>query len=181
MEFNKKEIKLFILSGKSGSGKDTTYSIIEKFYKDKKVIGISFAYYIKDYAKRVSNWDGSEETKPRELLQNIGIELVKEKIDDRLFIRRVLEDIEIFSYFYDIIVVTDARLVEEVEELKKKYPNSISIRLKRDVQNKLSQEEKKHLTEVGLDNYDNFDYVIENNDNLLKEKVEKVLKEVNHE
>ena len=51
---------------------------------------------MEDYAKRISNWDGREETKPRELLQNLGIELVRNKINPRLFISRTLEDIEVF-------------------------------------------------------------------------------------
>ncbi len=180
MEFKKRNVKLFILSGKARSGKDYAFEVIKKYYSDKKVINISFGHYIKDYAKRVSNWDGSEETKPRELLQSLGIELVKNRIDNKLFIRRLLEDILVFSYFYDIIVVTDARLVDEIEELKKNYPDSICIRINRDIDNGLSENEKKHLTEVALDNYSNFDYVVENdNQKSLEEEIIKILKEVN--
>ena len=175
MEFKKRNIKLFILSGKARSGKDTAYELIKEYYKDKKTIDISFGHYIKDYAKRVSNWDGREETKPRELLQNLGIELVKNQIDDKLFIRRLLEDIVVFSYFYDIIVVTDARLLDEIEILKEKYPDSISIRINRDFDNGLKENEKKHLTEVALDNYDKFDYVVQNDDN-FEEKILDILR-----
>lgn len=179
MEFKKKKIKLFILSGKARSGKDSTFEVIKNYYKDKKVINLSFGYYIKDYAKRVSDWNGSEETKPRELLQTLGIELVKNQIDDKLFIRRLLEDILVFSYFYDIIVVTDARLLDEIEVLKEKYPDSISIRINRDFDNGLTLKEKEHITETALDNYDKFDYVINSNDkNLLNEQILKILKEV---
>ena len=177
MEFEKKNVKIFILSGKARSGKDYSFSVIKDYYKNKKVIGISFAHYIKDYAMRVSDWDGSEETKPRELLQSIGIELVRTNIDPKLFIRRVLEDILVFSYFYDIIVVTDARLVDEIEALKEKFPESISIRLNRDIENGLNDSEKQHMTEVDLDNYDKFDYVVENDEN-LKNKILKILEEV---
>lgn len=181
MEFVKRNPKIFILSGIAGSGKDTVSKIIEKYYSNEKCISIAFAYYIKDYVKRITNWDGSEETKPRELLQQLGIELVKNKIDSKLFIKRVLEDIEVFSYFYDIIIVDDARLVDEIEDLKAKYPNSISIRIIRNnYDNKLTKDQKNHITETGLDNYNNFDYIINNQGNyedLIKE-VEKVLKEV---
>ena len=178
MEFNKRNIKLFILSGKARSGKDTVANIIKEYYKDKKVIIISFGHYIKDYAKRVSDWDGNNETKPRELLQQLGIELIKDKINDKLFINRILEDIEIFSYFYDIIVIDDARLLDEITILKEKYKNSVSIRINRNnFNNNLTESEKQHITEVGLDNYNNFDYVIENNNIDLKNIVEEILKE----
>lgn len=181
MEFVKRNPKIFILSGTAGSGKDTVAKIIKNYYNDKSTIQVAFAYYIKDYVKRMSNWDGSENTKPRELLQQLGIELVKNKIDSKLFINRVLEDIEVFSYFYDIIIVNDARLIDEIADLKLKYPNSVSIRINRtNYDNKLTLNQKEHITETGLNDYYNFDYTINNQGNyeeLLKE-VEKVLNEV---
>lgn len=180
MEFKKRDIKLFILSGKARSGKDTVAKIIKDYYKNKDTIIVSFGYYIKDYAKRVSNWDGSEETKPRELLQQLGIELVKNQIDDKLFIKRVLDDIKVFSYFYDVIIVDDARLIDEIEILKSTYRDSISIRVNRNnYDNKLTESEKEHLTEVGLDNYTNFDYLVENTGyDKLKTDVENILRSI---
>jgi dephospho-CoA kinase len=181
MEFNKKEFKLFMLSGKARSGKDTVANIIKDYYDDKKTIIISFGHYIKDYAKRVSDWDGSEDTKPRELLQQLGIELIKNNIDNTLFIRRIIEDIEVFSYFYDIIIIDDVRLIDEIEILKEKYKDSISIRIIRNnYNNKLTDKENNHITEIDLDNYNNFDYVIENNNNLdeLNKQLEDVLRSV---
>ena len=178
MEFIKKDPKIFIISGKARSGKNEISKVIEKSYRDKKCITISFGHYIKDYAKRVSDWDGSEETKPRELLQQLGIEIIKNKIDNKLFINRILEDIAVFSYFYDIIIVSDVRLVDEITTLKEKYPNSVSIRvIRNNYDNKLTYNEKNHLTEVDLDNYNNFDYKVENNEN-LEEKIKKILSEV---
>ena len=178
MEFTFKDPKIFILSGKAGSGKNTVSNIIKEFYGN--TIEISFSYYIKDYAKRVSDWDGSEETKPRELLQQLGIELVKEKIDNKLFINRVVEDIKVFSYFYDVIVISDARLVDEIETIKTLFPKSISIRVNSNTENNLTNEQKNHITETGLDNYSNYDYIMDNNGSIeeLKEKTIKILEEV---
>lgn len=179
MNFIKRDIKLFIVSGKARSGKGVVSNLIKDYYKDKKSIVISFGHYIKDYAKRVSDWDGSEENKPRDLLQNLGIELIKNKINNKLFINRILEDILVFSYFYDIIIVNDARLIDEVLTLKEKYPNSTSIRVIRNKQNNLTDEQNKHLTEIDLDNYNGFDYVVFNNDLTdLKEQINIILKEV---
>ena len=178
MKFIKRNPKLFIISGKARSGKNQVSKVIEEYYSNNKVITISFGYYIKDYAKRISDWDGNEETKPREFLQQLGIELIKNKINNKLFINRILEDIEIFSYFYDIIVVNDARLIDEIEILKEKYPKSISIRVIRDnYDNKLTIDQKNHLTEIDLDNYNNFDYIIKNNEELEK-KIINILSEV---
>ena len=182
MEFIKRDVKIFIISGKARSGKTETAKIIENYYKEKKCITISFAYYLKDYIRRIIGWDCNENTKPRELLQHLGIELIKNKIDDKLLINRILQDIEVFSYFYDIIIISDARLVEEIESIKTKYPNSISIRINRDIiDNGLTKEEKMHITETGLDNYKNYDYIINNNNNSLEERIIKILDEVEYE
>ena len=180
MEFVKKETKIFILSGKARSGKDEVSKIIQNYYKEKKCITISFAYYLKDYIKRITHWDGSEKTKPRTFLQELGIELIKNKIDDKLLINRVLQDIEVFSYFYDIIIISDARLADEIEKVKEKYNNSISIRINRDsYNNKLTEEEKNHLTEIGLDNYNNFDYIVDNiSYEKLVHQIENILRKV---
>ena len=161
MNFIKRDPKIYIISGKSGSGKSIVSNIIREFYGD-KAIEISLSYYIKDYAKRVSDWDGSEETKPRDLLQQLGIELVKNQIDSKLFINRVLEDIKVFSYFYDAIIISDARLIDEVETIKNNYPDSKLIRVIGKENDKLTDEQKSHITETGLDNYNNYDYVINN-------------------
>lgn len=178
MNFIKRNPKIFLLSGKARSGKNEISKIIERYYSNKKCITISFGYYIKDYAKRISDWDGSEETKPRELLQHLGIELVRNKIDKRLFIDRILQDIEIFSYFYDIIVISDVRLLDEITILKENYPDSISIRVVRNnYENNLTKEQKNHLTETNLDNFNDFDYIVNNDDN-LELKIIEILSEV---
>ena len=178
MNFIKRNPKIFLLSGKARSGKNEISKIIERYYSNKKCITISFGYYIKDYAKRISDWDGSEETKPRELLQQLGIELVRNKIDKRLFIDRILQDIEIFSYFYDIIVISDVRLLDEITILKENYPDSTSIRVVRNnYENNLTKEQKNHLTETDLDNFTDFDYIVNNDDN-SELKIIEILSEV---
>lgn len=170
MNFTKKEIKLFIISGKARSGKDEVSKIIKNYYKEKKSITISFAYYLKDYINRIY---GNFLEKPRDILQEMGIDLIKNKIDNKLLINRIIQDIEVFSYFYDIIIVSDARLIDEIESLKKIYNKSISIRINRDdFDNGLTKEQKNHITEVNLDNYNGFDYVVNNSKNLEKEVVE---------
>ena len=178
MEFIKRNPKIFILSGKARSGKTETAKIIENYYKEKKCITISFAYYLKDYIKRITGWDGNENTKPRELLQHLGIELIKNNIDDKLLINRVLQDIEVFSYFYDIIIISDARLVDEVESIKDKYPNSVSIRISNNDNNNLTDKQKNHITETGLDNYNNFDYFVNNYYSNLEKEIENILRSV---
>ncbi len=183
MEILKRKVKVIILSGKARSGKDIVADIIVDFFEDKKVKKLSYAYYLKQYVKDICNWKGNDSDKPRDLLQMIGIDLIKNKIDNKLLIRRILEDINFYSYFYDVIVITDARLVDEIEDIKKIYSDSITIRINRNFDNSLTQEQKEHVTETNLDNYDKFDFIIDNNEdaNVLKENIISILEDVNCE
>lgn len=180
MKFERKNTKIYILSGKAQSGKDVLAKIITETYKDKKVVSLAYSYYLKDYIKRITNWNGSDETKPRELMQQMGIELIKNKINSKLLINRLIEDIEIFSYFYDVIIITDARLVEEIEIPKEKFKNVTTIRVNRVDENVLTEKQKEHITETALDNYDKFNFVIINNNDYedLRIKVVEVIKGV---
>lgn len=183
MEFIKRNPKIFILSGKARSGKETVSEIIKNYYHDKKVVTLSFASTLKEYAKKISGWDGSEDNKPRELLQQLGVELIKEKIDDKLLIKRVLEDIEVYSYFFDVIIITDARLIDEIESIKNKYSSAKVIRIIReDYENELTDNQRNHITEIGLDKYNNFDYTVINKElKQLEIEINKILVEVSYE
>lgn len=182
MEYIDKKPKIYVISGKAKSGKDTLANIICNYYKDKKCKKISYAYYLKEYIKNIFGWDGQEETKPRDLLQSIGIDLLQKKIDEHFLINRVMEDIKVYSYFYDVIIITDARLIDEIEIPKNKFSNVITIRINNNVDNDLTLEQKKHITEIDLDNYTNFDYVINNTSDYTKltQNVNNIL-EGNHE
>jgi len=183
MELENKNPKIFIISGKARSGKDVVSNIICERYHNKKCKKISFAYYLKQYVKDISNWDGSDDTKPRDLLQKVGIDLLKNKINTNFLINRVCEDIKVYSYFYDIIIITDARLLDEIEIVKNKFKNVTTIRVNRKKDNNLTIEQKNHITETGLDNYKNFDYIIENIEDYNKLVIDtnKILKEEENE
>ena len=143
-----KEPLIFVLSGKAKSGKNLIADKIENYYKNKRCIQISYAFYLKNYVKNIYDWNGSEEDKPRELLQKIGIDLIKNKIDSNLLIRRVCEDIKVYSYFYDIIIITDARLKDEIEIPKRLFNNVVTIRIDSIYYDKkMTIEQMNHITE----------------------------------
>ena len=87
------------------------------------------------------------------------------------------DDIKVYSYFYDVIIITDARLIDEIETVKDNF-ECITIRVQNSLDNKLTYEQKNHITETNLDEYDKFDYIIENNEELEKQVIDilKVIK-----
>lgn len=174
--------KIFIISGKARHGKDTIAGIIEKYYQNS--IKLHYAYYLKEYAKKIKNWDGLESTKPRRFLQQLSLDVIRKQIGSNFFTRRMEEDIKVYSNFFNVIVIPDARRKEELDYIKSRFDNVITIRINRNnFISPLTLEEQKDITEVDLDDYKNFDYVIENDGTLedLKNKIENILNKLEGE
>lgn len=166
---------IILIAGKSGSGKTTIANYLKKLFEEegKKVILSPYTKYLKKYIEEITGEVISEENKPRELLQKISSDLIKEKLGkNNFFIDRQIEDIEIYSYFSDIIIIPDVRFPNEIEVIQEKFNNVFSIGIIREnYQTNLTKEQQEDITETSLDNYQKYDYLIENNNNtnLLKE------------
>ena len=180
MEFKKHNSKIIILTGKAQSGKNISANIIKEYFEkeNKKTVILAYAKYLKDYAKEIINWNGKEETKPRELLQQLGVELIKNQIDENMLINRIKEDIKVYEYFFDVIIISDARFESEIEEIKKEHKVTV-IKIE-GKQNNLTEDQKNHITETALNNYDKYDYIIENNKTIdeLKKQIQSIMEEL---
>lgn len=181
----KREPKIFLIAGRARHGKDTVAAMMRGIYLKNgyQPERLQFSYYIKDYAKRLTSWDGSEETKGdiRNFLQELGTEIIRKQIDSDFFINRVCEDIMVYSFFCDVLTISDVRFPREIEVVKSRFPNVISILVDRpNFDSPLAGNEKNHATEVALDDYHDYDYVIKNDGTIeeLKEKVLELVKEV---
>ncbi len=174
-------MKVYVIGGKARSGKSTFGEYLKEELKDygHKPCVMHITEPLYGYARNYFNWD-SREDKPREFLQKMGIEIIKEKMGkDNFLLDRLFEDIEILENFFDTFIITDARLVKEFEFIKAKYMDVVTIKLERsNYDDRLNEEEKKHITELEIDNYKNFDYVVENiNLKELKEKAVEIVRE----
>lgn len=180
MKIKKNNPVIYLICGRARTGKNTVADIIYDHYKDDSV-RLSYTTYLKNYAMMISNWNGEDETKPRSLLQSLGTEIIKDNIDSKLLINRTIEDIKVLSYFKKVIIISGARRKDEIDDLKKIFDNVVSIKvLKNNVSQKLSVNENNHITETDLDDYDNFDYKINNDGSIseLEEKVNLIISEV---
>ena len=181
-----KHPKIFILCGKAQAGKDTTAKFIKNEYlkRGKKVLNIQYSNYIKEYAKQISGWDGSEDNKPRELLQVLGTDIIRTKFGSYYFVDRLIQDINVYSFFFDVITISDGRFKIEVDTPKEVFDNVYAVRIDRpNFDNGLTEEEKKHPTEVDLDDYEKFNFKIINDSSLeeLNTVAINLVKEVEHE
>ncbi|MFA5604099.1 MAG: hypothetical protein WDA12_04565 [Bacilli bacterium] len=169
MDLKKEQPKIYILSGKARSGKDTVAKVIKTVCEENnlKYINLQYSSHIKEYARRISDWDGSDETKPRTLLQQLGTEVIRQQIDEMFFVKRMISDIKVYSNFFDVITISDARYKEEIELPKEHFKDVISISVIRPIgESSLTEQQQQHLSEKALDGYDKHDYVINNNKEL---------------
>ena len=94
----------------------------------------------------------------------------------------MLEDFRVYEEYFAIVVVSDVRLIQEIEEIKKSKYECISIYVNNHFKEySLTEEEKRHITETELDSYGNFDYIVsdetkEGTESIAKEIVEKMNK-----
>jgi len=179
-------MKIIIIGGCAGSGKSTFGRLLSEELKDYgyKPCVMQITNPLYSYAMNYFNYDPNTDPKPREFLQKMGIEIIKEKLGKNDFLlNRLYEDIEILSNFFDTFIITDLRLIHEVLSMKIKYEEVTSIKLvRKNYDNKLSKQEKEHVTEREIDNYNDFDYIIENKglDDLKKQAVE-IVRELERE
>ena len=174
-------MKIYVIGGKAKSGKNTFGKYLREELKNYGyhpcVMHITEPLY--SYARNYFEWDENIDEKPREFLQKMGTEIIKEKLNKPFFLLdRLSEDIEILSNFFDVFIITDARLKIEFEELRKRYSDVVSIKIEREhYDDELTLAEKEHITETEIDTYNEFDYNIKNTSILtLKEEAKKIVK-----
>ncbi len=175
-------MKVIMICGKARSGKDTLADFIINHLENKKPCKVQIGQYIKYYAMKYFGWDGEEETKPRDLLIHLGTDIIRNKIDQNFYINRLVQDLEVLSYFYDTFIVSDVRFPVEIEKVKEKYDNVVTIKIERDSE-ELNESQKKNITETALDDYNNYDYFINNNGTLeeLENEAKNIIKKIGEE
>ncbi len=167
-------MRVFLIAGKAGSGKNEVANLIKKNLSNTVITSLS--KYIKLFALELTDWDGRDFNKPRAFLQNMGDTL--RAIDEDFLVKRMKEDFTVYKKLAMENVVVDLRLRHEIEYFKKiEEIEVITIYVAASSSSReLSDDEKNHLTEIDLDTYNQYDYIIENHfDKRLEEDVKRIL------
>jgi len=185
MEIKHRNPKIFLIAGKARTGKNKVAEYIKEYYeKNNKVVISPYTKYLKNYIEEITDKKIDDNNKPRELLQQISAKIIKEKLGmHNFFIDRQIEDLNIYSYFMDVIIIPDVRFPEEIEKIKENFPNVISIGVTRkNFISPLTKEQQEDITEISLDNYHDYDFKIENDEYKdLKNKVFSIIEEIRKE
>ena len=170
-------MRIFLVAGSAGSGKGEVAKLIKEYYiyKLENCVITEYNKYLKMFAKELTDWDGNPNTKPRKYLQELGDKI--RGIDNKYFINNMLEDLRVYEELVNNVIIADVRMPEEIEDIKLNYDNVYAIYVvNQHSMSNLTIEEQAHITETSLENYDEFDYVLANDDiNTLKDKVFKYL------
>lgn len=171
-------MNIITISGKARYGKDTTANQIKWQLEDRgcTVLITHYADVLKFICKNFFGWDGQKNEEGRTLLQYVGTDVVRKK-NPNYWVEFMTSVLDMFPNEWDYVVIPDCRFPNEINDLKDRY-NVCSLVVDRgtDFDNGLSEEQKKHKSEVALDNY-KFDYKIDNSGTLeeLEEIVDKFL------
>ena len=165
-------MEVFLLSGKSASGKDTLANIMREKLEAVgcKTLILHFADLVKFYCKQYWNWNGEKDENGRALLQKVGTDIMR-NFDKDYWTRIIGEFLAALNIYenFDCAFIPDARFPNEIEVVQDYNPQAITIRLER--YNKygspytnplLTSEQLQHASEIGLDEYGYFDYIVEN-------------------
>lgn len=151
-------MNIIAISGKAESGKSYTANIIKEVLEHKgySVAIIPLAFYLKKEARQMG-WNDEKDTKGRTFLQSLG-KTMKAYHGMDYYAKKTISLAETLNY--DFTIIDDLRLIEEVNALK--GHNLITIRINRPYhENKLTPEQRKDISETGLDDYI-FDYSFDN-------------------
>ena len=179
-------MKIVLISGKARSGKDTFYKIASEFISGNykiKCFRFAFADEVKKIAKELG-WNGEKDEKGRSGLIMIG-DGARRYFDENIWIKKLIKNIR-YGHLVEndsIIFITDCRYLNEIESLKLYYGlddhKVYTVRINRNnYDNGLTPEQQKNESETELDNYDKWDFVIEN-DGDLKDFETKVIDVIN--
>ena len=160
------------LSGKMRSGKDTIGDYLVDNHNFNKY---SFAKSLKKIGNHVFGFTKESEN-GRMLLQELG--KFGRLVDENFWVERTLDEIQ--DTLSDNIVITDMRFENEAEHLKRE--GFILIRINAPHEDCVARGASCtfDISEIDLDNYDDFDYII-NNDGSLEELYKKIDKVIESE
>lgn len=166
--------KIIIFSGKQYAGKDTAGKIMLDAMPDFRRCAMGDIIKLTYGKQHGLTYEEIEKNKPLYRQGLIDLGNWGRAQDPDYWLKKILEQKE-------NIMVTDVRVPHEYDVFKKAGAISIRVEASRDVRasrGKLVGEDD--ITEVGLDNVKDWDYVIENNSTYeaLKEKVLDVVKSI---
>lgn len=169
-------------AGKMRAGKDTAAEFLMKTYGGTLYKFADPLYEMQEAIYNIAGLPHTRNTKDRTLLQLLGTDwgrktinpdiwmnIMDRRLTDQSRIHDAMKEHSIFrDYNEDNIFITDARFPNEIELLKKHGFKVYYVSATEEVRISRGATNLTHASEVALDNYTDYDYIIENNDKIEK-------------
>jgi len=134
---------------------------------NKSAIGIQESIYkrLDDLTFKSHNFYEEKTDITRALLQIYGTDIARCRFEEQFWVKRMAERIN-DDLVSDVIIVTDVRFPNELEDIHEFVDERriIPIRIERDMER--NDIAKEHVSETALDDYEFFEYIIDNNSTL---------------
>lgn len=156
---------------------------IEELNNFKTLIGLrsleNTIQRLKDLITKDENWYEDKNPITRILLQTYGTEIFRKRVDQEWWVKQLKN--RVLQSNSDITLITDVRFPNEIECFKKDIPKDFTvttIRINRNLNREAGFNE--HESEKALDEYHEFDHIIDNNGTLedLKNKVKELISRI---
>lgn len=159
-------MKVCCISAKAQHGKDTAACIIKEYLEShgNRVLITHYADLVKFVCMKFFNWDGQKDEKGRTLLQYVGTDVISSQ-QPSYWVDFIISILKFFENEWDYVLIPDCRYPIEVTRMQDNFDTTL-LRVERpNFDNGLTTEQKKHPSEVDMDNYQ-FDTIIYNDSTL---------------
>lgn len=160
-------MKIIMISGKAQAGKTTTAYLMQKNIEasGKCAVIINYADLLKYICSTYFYWDGKKNDEGRQLLQEIGTDIVRNN-DPDFWVDFVKRFVSVFEGSWDYVIIGDCRFKNEISWAADERCKCFHVRISRNADNGLTEEQKNHISEIDLDDVKP-DYEIKNNGSVI--------------
>jgi len=171
------------ISGKANAGKDTFADFLHAY--PPWFVKKSFAFKLKQIAQILTGWpdqytrEGKAHYLPEwgmtvgTFQQKLGTDAVRFGLKDDAWILALFADYTPNQFW----CIQDVRFANEAESIRER--DGVLVRINRDIEDDCGRD-KNHISETALDNWHDWDFVIDNNGSLehLESEALRVLREI---
>ena len=146
-------MKIICISGHAQNGKDTVAKMMRDLLQmdGYRVLITHYADLVKFVCTNFFGWDGNKDEHGRQLLQNVGTDIVRRQNPD-YWVDFIADMLTFFKDEWDYVLIPDTRFPNEISKLRKRGFSVEHVRVSRpDFDNHLTEEQKNHPSETALD------------------------------
>lgn len=146
-------MKVILISGKAGHGKDTAAKFLADALRSDgySVLITHYGDLVKYVCQTFFDWNGEKDEYGRSLLQYIGTDSIREKRPD-YWVSFIAGILELFPNEWEYVLIPDCRFPNEIDYIKDAGFDAVHLRVIREnFESPLTPEQQTHPSETALE------------------------------